>query len=70
MFLGASARLALDICRLYDGFILHSDNPVAFFNDVSVPTHVAKSVVHTFNCVIGDLVVVWLSLSLNGSEET
>ncbi|KAF9050836.1 hypothetical protein BDZ89DRAFT_940567 [Hymenopellis radicata] len=59
MFLLSTTRLILDFYRLFNGFILHSLNPGAFFNNVSDPSHVAKTVVHTFNCILGDVIIVW-----------
>ncbi|KAI0742409.1 hypothetical protein C8Q80DRAFT_1221032 [Daedaleopsis nitida] len=68
MFLLAIAHLCFDVQRAIDGFITHGGTPTGtldFYNRLSNPTHVGKTVIYITQTLVGDafvayrLYVVW-----------
>ncbi|PIL26518.1 hypothetical protein GSI_12276 [Ganoderma sinense ZZ0214-1] len=62
MFVLAIAHLCFDVQRALDGFIAHGGTPTGtldFYNGLSNPTHVGKSVIYITQTLVGDAFVTY-----------
>ncbi|KAF9468228.1 hypothetical protein BDZ94DRAFT_1209133 [Collybia nuda] len=62
MFCFSTIHVSLGFSRLIEGFVYlrgEPGGPAAFFSNVSVPANVAKIILHSINCILGDGIVVW-----------